>query len=218
MSQGNSLLRYLAVAVIALVAWIPSLAQTPASTLSLPADIGIVARFTKAIDLKDCQVGDTIEVQTIDDIKSGKTMILKRGSLVGGRITLVEHASSSQPETMIGIVFDSVKPKNGAPLSTSLLIRALAPEPDDSGNSTISEGRGLPGATDNATAAGRVNAGASGSHLSAKSLGVTGIPNLRIGSRKDPKGGPVTILAVSSPGVKLKKGTEVLLKEPAPAS
>jgi hypothetical protein len=205
--------------IVAVLLWGPlgSSAQSSANNvLTLPTDAGIVAKLTTSLDLQQCKPGDTIEVQASDDLKSGKTVLLKKGSLVVGHVTLVEPPTASQAETMIGIVFDTVKPQNGPQASTLLLIRAIAPEPSGATNSSISEGRGMPGATDNAAAAGRVSAGTGpGGRLSLTSVGVTGIPHLRIGSRRDSKGNAVTILSTSSSDVKLKKGTQLLLKEPA---
>jgi hypothetical protein len=116
---------------------------------------------------------------------------------------------------MIGIAFDGLQPKNGSEQSLLLLIHALAPETDQPSNSTLSEGRGMPGATTAATVPGRVSAGGpSGARLTASSVGVSGIPNMRLEIRRDAKGQAVSILVISKVEVKLKKGTQLLLTPP----
>ena len=116
---------------------------------------------------------------------------------------------------MIGIVFDRVKTKGGPDETLRLLIHALAPEAGQPSNSTITEGRGMPGATTAATVPGRVSAEGPGSgRLTASSVGVSGFANMRLEIRKDAKGEATGIIALSKGDVKLKKGAQLLLTPP----
>ena len=191
--------------------------QSPAAinAFSLPPDAVVFAKLSKNLDLQQSKPGDVVEAETTADVKQGKEALLKKGSTLLGHVSLVEPATPSQPETMVGIAFDGVKTKNGPEQSLHLLIHALAPETETSSNSTIAEGRGMPGATTAATVPGRASArGSGGGRLTATSVGVSGFPNIRLEIRKDAKGQVVSIIAVSKGNGELKRGTQLLLTLP----
>jgi hypothetical protein len=193
----------------------PSPATAAIKTLDLPSDAVVFAKLNTNLDLLQAKPGDVVEAQTTEDVKQGKEALLKKGSTLLGHVTLVEPATPSQPETMIGIVFDRVKTKSGPDESLRLLIHALAPEAGQPSNSTIAEGRGMPGATTAAAVPGRVSAEAQASgRLTASSVGVSGFANMRLEIRKDSKGEATGIIALSKGDVKLKKGAQLLLTPP----
>src|SRR5215469_17354917 len=123
----------------------PSPATAAINALDLPSDAVIFAKLNTNLDLLQSKPGEVVEAQTTEDVKQGKEALLRKGSTLLGHVSLVERAMSSQPETMIGIVFDRVKTKSGPDQSLYLLIHALAPEAGEQSNSTIAEGRGMPG-------------------------------------------------------------------------
>ena len=182
------------------------------NTLDLPSDAVVFAKLNTNLDLLQAKPGEVVEAQTTEDVKQGKEPLLRKGSTLLGHVSLVERA---QPETMVGIVLDRVKTKSGPDQSLHLLIHALAPEAGEPSNSTIAEGRGMPGATTAATVPGRVSAEAPGSgRLTASSVGVSGFANMRLEIRKDSKGEATSIIVLSKGDVKLKKGAQLLLTPP----
>jgi len=184
-----------------------------ANTLTLPAETAILAKLATNLEPQGCKPGDSVEAQTTEDVREGKVVLLKKGSLLLGHISVVKFSSASQPETMLGIVIDGVKIKNGQDQSINLLIRAMAPEPEGPENSTVSEGRGMQGATTSATVPGKVSASvANGGRLTPLSIGVSGFPGVRLENRKEANGQVLTIIALSKPDVKFKKGTQLVLK------
>jgi hypothetical protein len=176
----------------------------------------VFAKLTSPLDLTQCKAGDKVEGQITDDVKAGSQVVIKKGAILVGNITAVEPPKGSQTDTMIGIVVDSVNSKDSPSLPVALLIRAIAPPFLEEQATTLAEGRGMPGATTAAAVSGHVTAGGGtvGGRLTASSLGVTGFPNLHLGSRKDPKGATITIISFSPGDAKLKKGTQLLLKAP----
>jgi hypothetical protein len=209
---GVSLLVSLTLGHVAL-----SNAQTPAvapvGALALPRETAILAKLATNLEPQRCKPGDSVEAQTTEDIKQGKEVLLKKESVLLGHVSVVEPPSATQLETMVGIIFDGVKTKKGPGQSVHLLIRALAPEAEGPENSTLSEGRGMPGATTAATVPGKVSAaGTAGGRLTALSIGVSGFPGVRLENRKEANGQVMTIIAISEPGVKFKKGTQLVLK------
>ena len=189
-------------------------AAAPGNSLTLPVDTMILAKLATNLELWKCKPGDAIEAQTTEDIRQGKDVLVKKGSRLIGHVSLVEPSTHAQPETVVGIVFDGVKAKNGSAQSIRLLIRAMAPEPEGPTNSTISEGRGMPGATTAAaTLSHEANAGSpGGSRLSPSSVGVSGFPGVRLENRKETNGQVLTIVAFAKPDVKFKKGTQLVMK------
>jgi hypothetical protein len=213
----TSIDKLLAVA-LCLGAYSVSASQSPTNgnTIPLTADSAVFAKLTSTLDLTQCKAGDKIGAQITDDVKVGNQVVIKKGSNLIASITAVEPPKGPQTDTMIGIVVDSVSSKNSASAPVALLIRAIAPPLSEEQASTLSEGRGMPGATTAATVPGRVTSGGGtvGARLTASSLGVAGFPNIHLGSRKDPKTTPMTIISISPGEAKLKKGTQLLLKTP----
>lgn len=190
-----------------------SSAQTPAV---LAPDTIIVAKLTTNLELEKCKVGDPLEAQSSEDAKDGKVLLLKKGSVLLGHITVVEPSAAAQSETMVGVIFDGVKIKNSPNQSVRLLIRAIAPPVTEPESGTISEGRGMPGATTQATVPGKVHAGnPEGSPIGPQSVGVSGFPGIRLEIRKEPNGQSMSIIAFTKTDVKFKKGTQLVLKSAA---
>ena len=91
----------------------PSPATAAGKALDLPSDAVVFAKLNTNLDLLMAKPGDVVEAQTTEDVKQGKDTLLRKGSNLLGHVSLVEPATPSQPETMIGIVFDRVKTKSG---------------------------------------------------------------------------------------------------------
>lgn len=200
-----------------LAACVALASQTPTSqnSITLTTDAVVFAKLTSSLDLTQSKPGDQITAETTSDVKVGTQVVIKKGSTLVGHVATVEPPKGSQTETMIGIVMDSVTSKKSPAVSVALLIRAIAPAPPEDQPNTISEGRGMPGATDNAVVPGRVSAGGTASgRLIASSTGVTGFPNIHLGSSKNTNGTAFTVISLSSGDAKLKKGTQLLLKTP----
>jgi hypothetical protein len=195
----------------------PANAQTPVAaslpTLNVPGDTAILAKLNTNLDLEQSKTGDEVQAETTHDVKQGKDVLLKKGSALIGHVAFVEPASSKQPENTVGIVFDRVKPKNGAEQSLHLIVRALAPQSEAPANSQIAGGRGMPGETDKAGVTGRDRAETGGVEaLNTSSVGVLNLPGLELGIRKGAAGGQqTTILAWSKGDIKLKKGSQLVM-------
>jgi len=201
---------------------LPSGGQAPANSqmpdaaklpvLNIPGDTNLLAKLNTNLDLEKCATGEAVEAETTRDVKEGKDVLLKKGSILIGHISFVELASSKQPENRVGVVFDRVKPKNGPEQSLHLIVRALAPQVEMPANSTIAGGRGMPGETTKAGIAGHDTAETGGIEpLSTSSVGVSNLPALDLGIRKAATGQQTTVLAWTKGDVKLKKGSQLVL-------
>lgn len=186
----------------------PDAAKLPAS--NIPGDMTVLAKLNTNLDLEKCTSGDAVEAEATRDVKQGKDVLLKKGSTLIGHVSFVEPASTKQPESMVGIVFDRVRPKNGAEQSLQLIVRALAPQVEVPSNSTVAGGRGMPGETTQAGISGRDRADTGGIEpLETSSVGVSNLPGLELGLRKSTTGQQTTVLAWTKGGVKLKKGSQL---------
>ena len=209
--------KFATMALTCVAAFAALASQTPpgSGAITLAPDSAIFAKLTSNLDLAQSKAGDQLTAEITNDVKVGNQVVIKKGSALMGHITTVESPKGSQTETIIGIVTDSVSSKKGPSAAIVLLIRAIAPAPPEDQPSTISEGRGMPGATDNAVVPGRVSAGGTASgRLIASSTGVTGFPNIHLGSSKNTNGTAFTVISLSPGDAKLKKGTQLLLKAP----
>jgi hypothetical protein len=210
--------KFMAIAWACLATCAVSASQTPTSpsAITLPADSPVFAKLTSTLDLGQLKVGDQLTAQATNDVKVGNQAVIKKGATLIGHVMAVEPPKGSQTDTKIGIVMDSVSSKNSS-TSIVLLIRAIAPPVPEDQPRTISEGRGMPGATDAAVVPGHASSGGTvGGRLTASSAGVMGFPNIHLGSSKASSGPPMTVISLSPGDAKLKSGTQLLLKVPSP--
>lgn len=187
-------------------ALLASLAQTSAnspmpteagsSIEHVPADTVLLAKLDTELDLRQSRTADQVRAETTEDVKAGKTILLKKGSLLAGYVSFVEPESASQPDNTVGIEFDRVVPKDGREQSLHLIVRALAPQARAQANSTPSSP--YPQATSVAP-------------LSASSVGVSSVPGLRLGVRRSATGHQTTVLAWTKGDVKLRKGSQLTM-------
>jgi hypothetical protein len=115
----------------------------PARSITVPTGTSVVGRLLTNVDAAQTKVGDSLERQSIDDIKSGHDVLVKKGSTLNGRVTFVQPYSAKDSRCGVGILFDRVALKNGERVALNLVIQALAPQRDvnydslDHGNGTL---------------------------------------------------------------------------------
>jgi hypothetical protein len=185
---------------------LPSGGRTPSNSqardaatlpaLNLPADTTLLAKLNTDLDLGQSKVVDEVQAQTTEDVKEGKEVLLKKGSIIVGHISFVEPAAPKQLDNMVGIQFDRVMPKNGPEQSLHVIVRALAPHVQPAANARP----GIP----------HVQA-VSIDPLSTSSVGVSNIPGLRLGVRRTTGGQQTTVLAWTKGDIKLKKESQLLM-------
>jgi hypothetical protein len=194
----------------ALVLAIPGVAQTnaPANALNIPADIGIVAKWQSDIDASRLKVGDTVQAQTIRDVKRGHDTLLKKGSTLTGTVAKIQLHSGTTP-SQIGIVFDQVSPAGGPPATLNVTIQAIAPPPGVSTDS-LQDGRGMAQTNINSAVGGNKDLG-NGGELMATSVGVYNMQGVTLGSAAS-NGKQYSFIQSATGEVKLKKGAQVVFK------
>jgi len=207
-----------AIAIFLLGSLLPAAAQTqppnqtPLSP-TLPADTSFLATLATPIALSQAKNGDTVEAEAIQDVKEGHKVLLKKGSMLLGHVYSVEPPNASNPEQVVVIAFDRVKPKKGDAAPCPLVIQALAPRSDVQTDSVdYATGRGIQGATQEALPAGHASA-TSGSinPLTTKSHGVQDLRGVELRERIV-DGKHLTVLAASQKNIQFKKGTQLVMK------
>lgn len=188
-------------------------ASADAGPLNLPHDAALLAKLSADLNGRQCKVGDTIEAEARQDLKQGHDVLVKKGSTLLGHITGV-HAAAADKDFTVGVIFDTVKTKDGKQFSARMAIKALAPESDMSNNDTLFDGRGMDSSAKTATVTAGHSTTLKGSHgqLTPASEGVYDIRGLNLGTQMS-NGSPQYSLLVSSTGdFRLKKGTQLVLK------
>ena len=190
-------------------------ANVAADALNVPLETAFVAKLSTNLDLGQCKAGDPVEAEAKQDIKSGKQVLVKKGSSLLGHVKAVQMPTSEKPEMVVGIVFDGVKmQKTGQQFSLHLIIQALAPEANVDTNNSLADatGTGVQSATRNATVSGHastvrgdVNA------LTTESKGIYDLSGVRLGDQIT-QTGHITVLAFSHSDVHLKKGAQLVMK------
>ena len=175
----------------------PTAARANPPALNLPANTLLLAELSADSDLRQSKPGDVIQAQTTEDLTRGTALLLRKGSVVTGRLAFFEPVSPEQPDNILGIQFDRVKTKNQPEQSLHLIVRALAPHAQPASNPPP----GLPHPVD-----------ASVEALSTSSVGVSNVPGLRFGVRRPATGHETSVLAWTKEDVKLRKGSQLVMR------
>lgn len=187
--------------------------NTAADSRNLPIGTAFLAKLSTNLMLSKCKPGDPIEAEAKQDVKQGKQVMLKKGSILLGRVSTVQLATAEKPENRVEIVFDAVKmAKNGQNSSLHLIVQALAPEADVTNNGTLADGRGLDSATNTAGISGHSSTiRGSVNELNSTSTGIYDLSGVSLGEQVSSTG-HTTILAASVGDFRLKKGMQLVLR------
>jgi hypothetical protein len=183
------------------------LANSAQDSASLPNGTGIVGVLATELNTKHSKVGERVEVEITEDVKSGDQILVKKGSIVTGQITKVNPFSQGVDSAELEIVFDKVVPKSGEPISTHLAIYALAAKRIDR-TDDLQDGRGLIATNTRAGVAGGMLSPPPG--LKADSRGLFRIDAMRLlPTAKDNP--PTSLVSSQSRDVQLEIGTEIVV-------
>lgn len=184
-----------------------------AISLKVPVDTAFLATLTTPIVPVQAKSGDAVEAQTIQDIKQGHEILLKKGSTLLGHVDSVEPMPSASPEQGVVIVFDRAKPKKGDEMQLHLVVQALAPKSDVTTDSVpFATGRGMQGATADNLPSGHASATrGSVNPLTPSSHGVQDLQGLEL-SERIVDGKHFTVLSSWRRDIQLKKGTQLVMK------
>jgi hypothetical protein len=204
---------FLVIAAIAIFAQAgKSLASPPAGEkINLPKDTAILATLETSLDASHTKTGDPVAAITLQDVKQGHQVVLKKGSTLTGHVEEVIPFATGGGQSTIGIIFDSATPKDGAQASLNVEIRALSLAANVK-NDTIIDGRGMAQSANNATVSGHENASTgSVSQLSLTSTGVYGMKGLSLAVEID-KDTHISLINSSVSDVRLGRGSQVLFR------
>jgi hypothetical protein len=183
--------------------------------LSVSADTVFLAKLITNLDPRQTKPGDPVEAEAKQDIKQGKQVLLKKGSSLLGHVKAVQVPTAEKPEMVFGIVFDGVKmQKTGQQFSLHLIIQALAPEANVETNNSLADatGTGVQSATRHATVSGHASTVTGDVNpLTTESKGLYDLSGVRLGDQIT-QTGHVTVLAFSHEDIRLKKGTQLVMK------
>jgi hypothetical protein len=176
---------------------------------------GISRELVTILDPRQTKPGDPVEAEAKQDIKQGKQVLLKKGYSLLGHVKTVQMPTTEKPEMVVGIVFDGAKmQKTGKQFSLHLVIQALAPEANVETNNSLADatGTGVQSATRHASVSGHAST-ISGdvNPLTTESKGIYDLSGLRLGEQIT-QTGRVTVLAFSHGDIRLKKGTQLVMR------
>jgi len=159
-------------------------------------DTVLFAELTADLNLQQSKPGEEIQTEFTQDVTQGKAIVLGKGAIVVGHVAFFEPRALGQPDNMVGIQFDRVKPKNGPEQSLPIIVRALAPHARPTSNAYP----GIPHPAD-----------AGIGQLNESSIGVSNLPGLRLGLRKSGTGQQTTVLAWSKGDIRVRKGSQLVM-------
>lgn len=110
-----------------------SAAQSLATTNSksnpaaVPQGTFLVAELAKSIDSRKAKAGDIVKAKVTQDVISNGHLVIRRGSKLLGHITEAKASWANEPQSILGVVFDTVAPKSGEEMSFNAVLQAVAP-------------------------------------------------------------------------------------------
>ncbi|HUI85423.1 MAG TPA: hypothetical protein VL240_14450 [Candidatus Binatia bacterium] len=210
----------------------PSAASAPAAQQATTQQAVIPLELTRSLDSRKLKQGDPVQAKTTAELRTGGTLI-PRGAQVLGHVTQASARAKGDPNSTLGIAFDSIALKKGSNVPLKAAIQAVAAPSANTESAMQTEGgpsggplSGPPGGINAGAGQGPLGrsapagnppgsstAGMPGgatqpvgqnSSLTAQSTGVVGISNLQLT--------PDSLLISSSKDVKLAAGTQILLR------
>lgn len=185
--------------------------SAPTRSLRVPADAPVLGKLLTNLESSLAKVGDSVDVQILEDIKAGHDDLVKKGSILNGHVTSVQPFTSKDSQCVIGILFDRITLKNSEQVGLNLTVHALAPQMDVKSDSLVAGGRSATQIQLNAAAAGKLNA-TTGSvdTLSHKSVGVYAMPGVSLATQTE-NGQHISLVQSTSGDIRLKKGMQLVL-------
>lgn len=183
----------------------------PARSVTVPGNTSVLGRLQTNLDSATAKVGDSVEVQILEDIKSGHDVLVKKGSTLNGHVASVQPFQTKGSQCVIGILFDRVTLKNSEQVGLNLAIQAIASQMDVKSD-TLMDGRGLAQSGNNAAVAGHTDA-MTGSidGLSHKSMGAYGMPGVSLATETQ-NGMRVSLVVSTSSNIRLKRGAQIVMQ------
>jgi hypothetical protein len=115
---------------------IPASAQTTSETRApspgislarLEGGTAVVAELSRSLNTKKAKVGDIVKAVVAQDVLVHGRVVIRAGSMLFGRLTLVKASSRGDRGSRLGIAFEKVSLKGGGELSLRAQLRALGP-------------------------------------------------------------------------------------------
>jgi hypothetical protein len=86
-----------------------------------------VAALSKKLNAKKLRVGDRVDARVLQDVVVQGNVVIPHDSRLIGRVTDVEAVTKTDPQSRLGVVFESRVAKDGGALPMHGVIQALAP-------------------------------------------------------------------------------------------
>jgi hypothetical protein len=162
--------------------------------LKIPENAVFLGKLLTDVDAQTAKPGDSVEALTVEDVKSGREVLLEKGVTVSGVVVAVKAIALENRASVIGMHFGKVTLKGGEQRSVVIGIEALAPPAGSRPQETGPKGRiALVGDLDH------------------DSRGACDMPSVLLGYRYS-HGEYISELESTSENVHLKRGMQVLFK------
>jgi hypothetical protein len=183
----------------------------PDRSITAPSETSVLGRLLTNLDAAQTKVGDPVDILTIEDIKSGHDVLVKKGSVLNGHVAFVQPYSTKDSRCAVGILFDRVTLKNGEQAALNLVIQALAPQRDVSYD-TLDHGNGLSGIEGELAANGHTDVTtAKVDALDHKSKGAYKLPGFAVGTHTD-NGVHISLVVSTSGNIRFGKGMQFVMQ------
>lgn len=173
----------------------------------------IVAKLLITVDSNKAKPGDGVVAEITRDVSQDHTVVLRKGTRVLGHIVAVSRTSDAKPESRLAISFNSVSMKGGGQAQIRFVIQALAREPILQDQVDLLDGRGSEATQITAASSGgSIGGPLPGGLLRPEDSGVYGMAGLSMALITNNDGSQVPILVSTGDGVRLGKGTQMILR------
>ena len=231
--------------IVVMVLFLPVFAQSNNTAPLVPAVSTLIGVLTSSLESRSATVGQEFTLKTISDVMVGGQLVIPRGSRVLGHVTEAVTKGKDQAQSELSLVIEKAVRPNGSEVPLQGIIAALAAPPqsnslsDDptygmlhsnepaqriSASSTVGSSSGsstaLPAASKASSTAAVATANLKGAMdqptvLDADSQGAYGYEDFSMAWHLITPP-PITVISSKGKNVKLKSGTQMLLRMTPP--
>jgi hypothetical protein len=165
---------------------------------SLSSDTPVLAELLTDLDAATAKHGDPVTAKVVEDLKSGRDVLLQKGFILKGHVIGAKTFSSDNPKSVVAILFDPISLSVGERHSAAIAIQAVAPA-----EGTRTEAELNPSIHTH-------DVKATVGYLSHKSSGTYGMPGVSLGYEVTKEGKASVVTSITG-NVRLRKGMQVVI-------
>ena len=90
----------------------------------------LAVELLRSLDSRKLRVGDEVDAEILTDFRTSNGITINRGSKMIGHIAEAKARANGNTQSVLGIVFDKIRPQGRADMAINATVVAVAPDPN----------------------------------------------------------------------------------------